>query len=103
MRSGTDWVQANWRVTVEGKSSVNKLAGIFPSLITTVHESGATSPKDVAEPVTDSTEVDKTSMDSVSVEQGQLLRAAEPDQFVLKVNTQRQRDTLSSSHTHCWV
>ena len=35
-RSGTHWVQANWQVTVEGKSSVNKLAGVFPSLITTV-------------------------------------------------------------------
>ena len=29
MRSGTRWVQANWQVTVEGKSSVNKLAGVF--------------------------------------------------------------------------
>ena len=38
MRSGTYWMQANWRVTVEGKSSVNKLAGVFPSRITTVQE-----------------------------------------------------------------
>ena len=30
MRSGTHWVQANWQVTVEGKSSVNKLAGVLP-------------------------------------------------------------------------
>ena len=28
-RSGTFGEQANWRVTVEGKSSVNKLAGVF--------------------------------------------------------------------------
>ena len=49
---------------------------------------------DVAEPATDSTEVDKTSRESVSVEQGQLLRAGEPDQCVLKVKRQRQRDTV---------
>ena len=79
MRSGTYRVQANWRVTVEGKSSVNKLAGVFPSQITTVQEGGAASATDVAEPVTDSTEVDKTSKEFVSVEEGQLLRAAEPD------------------------
>ena len=70
MTSGTYWVQANWRVTVEGKSSVNKLAGVFLSQITRGQESGASSPTDVAEPVTDSTEVDKTSKESVSVEQG---------------------------------
>ena len=50
-----------------------------------MQEDGATSSTDVAEPATDSTEVDKTSKESVSVEQGQLLRAAEPDQCVLKV------------------
>ena len=72
-------MQANWRVTVEGKSSVSKLAGFFPSQITTVQEGGATSSTDVAEPVTDSTEVGKTSKESVAVEQGQLLRAAERD------------------------
>ena len=71
-RSGTCWVQAIWRVTVEGKSSVNKLAGVFPSQNTTV---------------TDSTEGDTTSNESVSVEQGQLLRTAEPDQCVVKVKT----------------
>ena len=91
-RSGTHWVQANWQVTVEGKSSVNKLAGVFRSQITRVQEGGATSSTDVAKPVTDSTEVHKTAKESVSVEQGQLLRAAEPDQCVLKVKTQRQRD-----------
>ena len=98
-RSGTHWVQANWQVTVEGKSSVNKLAGVFPSQITTVQEDGATSPTDVAKPVTDSTEFHKTAKESVSVEQGQLLRAAEPDQCVLKVKTQRQRDTVEFTHS----
>ena len=66
---------------------MNKLAGVFPSPITTVQEDGATSSTDVAEPATNSTEVDKTSKESVSVELGQLLRAAEPDQCVLKVKT----------------
>ena len=98
MRSGTYWVQANWRVTVEGKSSVNELAGVFNSQCTTVQEDGATSSPHVAEPVTDSSEVDKTSKESVSVEQGQLLRAAEPDQCGLKVKTQRQRDTVEFTH-----
>ena len=50
----------------------------FPSQNATVQEDGATS-TDVAEPVADSTEVYKTTNESVSVEQGQLLRAAEPD------------------------
>ena len=98
-RSGTYRMQANWQVTVDGKSSVNKLAGVFPSQITTVQEGGTTSSTDVAEPATDSTEVDKTPKESVSVEQGQLLRAAEPDQCVLKVKTQRQRDAVEFTHT----
>ena len=79
MRSGTCWVQANWQVTVEGKSSANKLAGVFPSQITTVQEGEATSSTDVAEPVADSTEVYKTAKEFVSVEGEQLLRAVEPD------------------------
>ena len=96
---GTYWVQANRRVKVEAKSSENKLAGVFPSWITTVQEGGATSSTDVAEPVADSSEVDKTSKESVSVEQGQLLRAAEPDQCVRKVKTQRQIFILDLTHS----
>ena len=65
LRSGTHWVQANWQVTVEGKSSVKKLAGVFPSQITTVREGGATSSTDVAEPAADSAEVYKTSKEFV--------------------------------------
>ena len=38
-RSGTFGEQANWRVTVEGESSLNKLARVFPSQNTTVQES----------------------------------------------------------------
>ena len=63
-----------------------------------VQEDGAT-PTDVAEPVCDSTEVYKTLRESVSVEQGQPLRATEPDQCVLKVKTLRQRDTDEFTHS----
>ena len=59
-RSGTFEVPPNWRVAVEGKSSVNKLAGVLPSQNTTVQEDGAMSSTDVAEPVVDSTETYKT-------------------------------------------
>ena len=93
-RSGTRWVQADWRVMVEVKSSVNKLAGVFPSPITTIQEGGATSSVDVAEPV-----ADKTSKESVPAEQGQLPQASEPDQGVLKVKTQRQGDTVEFTHS----
>ena len=71
MRSGTRWVQANWQVTVEGKSSVNKLE--FSLLRSKMQEGGATSSTVVAEPVADSTEVYKTLKESVCVEQRQLL------------------------------
>ena len=77
---------------------MNNLAGVFPSQITTVQEAGTTSSTDVAEPVTDSTEVDKTS-ESVSVEQGQLLRAAEPDQCALKMKTKRREDIVEFTHS----
>ena len=56
---------------------MNKLAGVFPSQSTTVHEVEATS-SDMAELATDSTEIDKTAKDSVSGEQGQQLQAVEP-------------------------
>ena len=56
-RSGTQWMQANWQITVEGKASVNKLAGVLPSQSTVVQEDGFTSSTDEAELVTDSTEV----------------------------------------------
>ena len=63
-----------------------------------MQEVGATS-SDVAEPATDSTEIYKTTKESVSVEQGQLLRAAEPDQGVLKVKTQRPRYIVEFTHS----
>ena len=64
-----------------------------------MQKAGATSSTDVAELVTDSTEVYKTTKESVSVEQGQLLRAAEPDQCVLNVKTPRQSDTVEFTHS----
>ena len=78
---------------------MNKLAEVFPSQSTTVQEGGATSSADVAEPVQDSTEVHKTTKKSVSVEQGHLLRSAEPDQGVLTMETRRQRDTVEFTHS----
>ena len=98
MRSGTCWVQANWRVTVEGESSVNKLTEVFSSQNTTVQEVGAAS-SDVAEPATDTTEIYKTAKETVSDEQGQLLRAVEPDHGVLEVKAQRQRVILEFTHS----
>ena len=97
LRSEPHWVRANWQVAVEGKSLVNNLAGEFPSQITTVQQDGATSSTDVAEPVTDFTEVYKTL--KKSVEQGHLLRAAEPDQCVLKAKSRRQKDTVEFTHS----
>ena len=73
-------MQANWRVAVKGKLSVNKLAGVFAQQCKRM----ATSSTDVAELVPDST-VHKTTKESVSVQQGHLRRAAEPDQCALKV------------------
>ena len=64
-----------------------------------MQEGGATSSTDVTEQVTDSTEVHKTAKESVSVEQEQLLRAAEPDQCILNVKTQRQRYTVEFAHS----
>ena len=78
---------------------MNKLAGVFPSQNTTVQQEGAASSSNVAEPVTDFTEVYWTAKKSVSVEQVQLLRAEEPDQGVLEVITQRQRVILEFTHT----
>ena len=65
-RSGTYLVQADWQVTVEGKSSVNKLSGFFPSQIAPMQEGGATSSTDVAEQFPDATEVGMTSKESLN-------------------------------------
>ena len=88
-------MQADRRVTVEDKLSVNKLAGIFPSQIAPMQEGGATTSTDVAEQFPDLTEIGKTSKESVSVEQGQQLQAAEPDQCVSKVKAKPITETLT--------
>ena len=72
-----------------------------------MQEDGAMSSTDVAQQFSDATEVGKTSKESVSVEQRQLLRAAEPFQCVLEVkakavretSTQRQGDFLELTHS----
>ena len=79
-RNGTYCLWSDRRVTVDDMSSANALAGFFPSQIAPMQEGGATSSTDVAEPFPDATEVGKTSKESVSAEQGQQLRASEPDQ-----------------------
>ena len=84
-RNGTCWLQADRHVAVEDKSSVNMLAGCSPSQSAQMQEGVATSSIDVAEQFSDPTDVSKTSKESLSVEQGQPLRAAEPDQFVSKM------------------
>ena len=94
-RNGTYWLQADRRVTVDDKSSLNMSIGFC----------GAASSTYVAE-FSDTAEVGKTSKGSVSIEQGQPLRAAEPDQCALEVRakpipetlTQRQRDIHELTH-----
>ena len=97
-RNGTCWLQADRRVTVEDKSSVNMLAGFSPSQIAQMQEGVVTSSTDVAEQFSDPTEVSKTSKESVSVEQGQPLRASEPDQCVSKVKSKPIPET-PTQHT----
>ena len=97
-RNGTCWLQADRRVTVEDKSSVNMLAGFSPSQIAPMQEGVATSSTDVAEQFSDPTEVSKTPKESVSVEQGQPLRAAEPDPCVSKVKAKPIPET-PTQHT----
>ena len=86
-RSGTCWMQANWQVTVEANRLWTSWLNFQWS---TMQEDGTTS-SDVAEPVTDYTEVYKTTKESVSVEQGQLLRAAEPDICIESENAATKR------------
>ena len=87
-RGGTWLEQAGWRVTVEDKSSVNELAGFFVSQNASMQDCGTTSSTDVAKQFPDDAEVGKMPKESVSVEQGHLLRAAELDQCVLGVKSE---------------
>ena len=71
-----------------------------------VQEGAADSSTDVAEPSPNTAEAGKTSKESVSIEQLQPPRAAEPDQWAMKVRakpiaetpTQRQRDIHELTH-----
>ena len=93
-RSGTYWGQADWRVTGQVKSSVNKLAGFFPSPISTIQEGGATSSTDVTEPVADSpTEVNKTLKESVLTEQGTVTSSSRT-RCIESENTSDRGDTV---------
>ena len=101
-RSGTWLEEAGRRATVEDKSSVNELAGFSVSHTASRQEDGTTSSTDVGKPFPDAAGVGKMPKESVFVEQGHPLRAAEPDQCVLEGKakpiletlTQRQRDVL---------
>ena len=106
-RNGTCWLQADRRVTVDDKSSANTLAGFSSVQMAPIEEGGAASSTDVAVPLPNTAEAGKTSKESVSIEQGQPLRAAEPGQWATKVRAkpipetpkQRQRDRYSRAHT----
>ena len=103
-RNGTCWLQADRRVTVDKKSSANTLAGFSFVQMAPIQEGGAASSTDVAEPLPNTAEAGKTSKESVSIEQGQPLRAAEPDQRAMKVRAKpvpetAQRDSRAHSPT----
>ena len=97
-RNGTCWLQADRRVTVEDKSSVNMMAGFSLSQSAPMQEGVATSSTDVVEQFSDPTEAIKTSKDFVPVEQGQPMRATEPDQCVSKVKAKPNPGT-PTQHT----
>ena len=65
-RNGTYWLQADRRVTVDDKSSVNMLIGFSLVLMAPVQEGGAASSTDVAE-FSDIAVAGKTSKESVSI------------------------------------
>ena len=92
-RNGTCLLQADQRVTVDDKSSANTLAGFSSVQMAPIQEGGAASSTDVAEPSPNTAEAGKTSKESVSIEQGQPLQAAEP----ARSHTTAERD--SRAHT----
>ena len=105
-RNGTYWLQADRRATVDDKSSVNMLTGFSLVQMAPTQKGGSASSTDVAEQLQNTAVARKTSKESVSIEQGQPLRAAEPDQCALKVRakpipetpTRRQRDIHDFTH-----
>ena len=87
--NGTSLLQADRRVTVGDKSSANMLAGFHSVQMAPIQEGGAASSSDVAvaEPLPDAAEAGRTSKESVPIEQGQPLRAVEPDEWAMKVRS----------------
>ena len=67
------------RITVDDKLSTNTLAGFHSVEMVIIQEGGVASPTHVAvaEPLPNAAEVGRTSKESVPIEQGQPLRAAE--------------------------
>ena len=106
--NGTFWLQADRRVTVDDKSSANALAGFSSVQMAPIQEIGAASSSDVAvaEPLPNAAEAGRVSQEAVPIEQGQPLRAVEPDEWAMKVRvkpmpetpTQRQRDIHELTH-----
>ena len=72
---------------------MNELAGFSVSQTASMQEGGTASSTDVAKQFPDAAEVGKMPKESVSVEQGQLLRAAEPDQCLLEVKAKPIHET----------
>ena len=109
-RNGTHWLQSDRRVTVDDKSSANALAGFTSVQVAPIQEGGAASSSDVsvAEPLWNAAEAGRVSREAVPSEQGQSLRAVEPDEWAVKVRakpiletrTQRQRDIHELTHTY---
>ena len=91
--SGTSWLQADRRVTVDDKSSANALAGFSSVQLAPIQEGGAASSSDVAvaEPLPNSGEAGRASQEAVPIEQGQPLRAVEPDEWAMKVKATTRR------------
>ena len=74
-----------------------------------IEEGGAASSSDVAvaEPLPNTAEAGRVSQEAVPIEQGQPLRAVEPDEWAMKVRTkpiwkrlQNDNETFTSSHTY---
>ena len=81
-RNGTYCLQADRRVTVDDKSSATALIGSSSVQMAPIQEGGAASSSDVvvAEPLPNAAEAGRASQEAVPVEQGQPLRAVEPDE-----------------------
>ena len=99
-------LQADRRDTVDDNSSANALAGFSSVQKVPIQEGEAAWSSDVAEPFPKAAEVGRVSQEAVPIEQGQPLRAVEPNEWATKVRakplpetpTQRQRDIHEVTH-----